>query len=148
MSQDLAQWTTGRLLVTAARRVQHVWEQFLRAQGISHAGFTILEGLQAGPLPQRELARESRVTDQTISRSIERLQGCGLVTRSTDPEDERRQLVSITDEGRRLHRKITEQVASSTVISAPVGDVDQLRTALTALIESLDGPDNGVYRVP
>ncbi len=138
MAQQLSEWTTGRLLMTASRLVQHAWEELLREHGVSHAGFIILECLLDGPLPQRGLARDCRVTDQTISRSIERLERHGMVTRATDPLDERRQLVSITDEGRALHARIHDRVAAGTVITGAVDDPERFRAALLQLVQSLD----------
>ncbi len=125
--------------MTASRLMQHAWEQLLRQHGVSHAGFVILESLQEGPLPQRSVARYCLVTDQTISRSIERLERHGMVTRATDPQDERRQLVTITERGRDLHTRITERVESDPLITGAIKDADQFRESLLEVIASLEG---------
>ncbi|QDQ99071.1 winged helix DNA-binding protein [Tomitella fengzijianii] len=124
--------------MTASRLMQHAWEQLLREHGVSHAGFIILESLRDGPLPQRSVARYCRVTDQTISRSIERLERHGMVTRATDPQDERRQLVTITERGRELHARITERVESDPLITGAIKDPEQFRAALLELIANLE----------
>ncbi|WP_235681372.1 MarR family winged helix-turn-helix transcriptional regulator [Tomitella gaofuii] len=138
MTRQLSEWSIGRLLMTASRLMQHAWEQLLREHGVSHAGFIILESLRDGPLPQRGVARYCRVTDQTISRSIERLERHGLVTRATDPHDERRQLVTITERGRELHTRITERVESDPLIAGAIKDPEQFRASLLELIASLE----------
>lgn len=138
VAQQLSDWNTGRLLMTASRLIQHAWEQLLREHGVSHAGFVILESLRDGPMPQRSVARYCRVTDQTISRSIERLERLRLVTRATDPEDERRQLVTITPDGLALYARITERVAASPLITGAVREPEQFRAALLELIASLE----------
>ncbi|MGS2642908.1 MarR family transcriptional regulator [Streptosporangium sp. LJ11] len=55
-----------------------------------------------GRLSQRELATLCRVTDQTMSRTIEGLHRAGYVERGTDERDRRRTLVEITPAGREV----------------------------------------------
>src|SRR4051794_34990633 len=61
---DREDWVTGRLLVTAARLVEHAWNARLRADGVSHAGLIVLSTLGRGPTSQRELAADQHVTEQ------------------------------------------------------------------------------------
>ncbi len=49
---------------------------------------------------QRELATALRVTPQTMSATLERLEQAGYVERSRDPDDRRRTLCSLTERGR------------------------------------------------
>jgi len=92
-------WPTGRLLSTAARLVEHAWVEALEARGLTHAGMIALHFLDAGPLSQSELARLAKVENQTMSRTIERLERSGFVERRADPADRRRQIVSRTAAG-------------------------------------------------
>jgi len=92
-------WPTGRLLSTAARLVEHAWVEALEARGLTHAGMIALHFLDAGPLSQSELARLAKVENQTMSRTIERLERSGFVERRADPSDRRRQIVSRTAAG-------------------------------------------------
>lgn len=92
-------WPTGRLLSTAARLVEHAWVDALEARGLTHAGMIALHFLDAGPLSQSELARLAKVENQTMSRTIERLERSGFVERRADPADRRRQIVSRTAAG-------------------------------------------------
>ena len=41
------QWPTNRLLSTAARLVEHAWNESLASLGITHAGVMVLDVLQA-----------------------------------------------------------------------------------------------------
>ncbi|MGC7094339.1 MarR family winged helix-turn-helix transcriptional regulator [Amycolatopsis lurida] len=58
--------------------------------------------LDAEPRSQRQLAVLCRVTDQTMSRTIERLQRNGFVARENDVADRRRTIVRLTAAGRRV----------------------------------------------
>ena len=146
VSQEIEEWSTARLLVTASRMLERAWEQVLRDHGVTHAGYTILEEcLLGGAQPQRRLARNCRVTDQTISRTIERLERKDLVSRATDLADERRQLVSITEAGRRVYARVVADVRLSSALTEAVADSGQLRQPLLAMIEKLEGQlDSGV----
>lgn len=139
VSQEIEDWSTARLLVTASRMLEHAWEQLLRDHGVTHAGYTILEEcLLDGAQPQRKLARSCRVTDQTISRTIERLARKDLVSRETDPSDERRQLVSITEAGREVYKRVLADVRASTMLSDAVSDSAQLRVLLLEMITKFE----------
>ncbi len=138
-TQGIENWSTARLLVTASRMLEHAWEQLLRGHGVTHAGYTILEEcLLDGAQTQRKLARSCRVTDQTISRTIERLERKDLVSRVTDRADERRQLVSITGVGRSVYARVVADVNGSASLTDGVSDSAQLRTLLLEMIDKFE----------
>lgn len=134
---DLDEWPTGRLLSTAARLMEHSWERTLADFGISSAGLVVLHVLAGGPATQRQIARASQVTDQTASRTIERLEGTGHLTRQVDPRDERRRLVTITDEGLATYRTLLDIEREAPSLFAPIGDSEAtLRRLLLDLIRA------------
>lgn len=92
-------WPTGRLLSTAARLVEHAWVEALEARGLTHAGMIALHFLDTGPLTQSDLARLAKVENQTMSRTVERLERSGFIERHADPVDRRRQVVTRTASG-------------------------------------------------
>ncbi|PPF50479.1 MarR family transcriptional regulator [Clavibacter michiganensis] len=96
---QLASWPTGRLLSTAARAVEHAWAEALATLGVTHAGLIALHLLRDGPLSQIQLARSAHVETQTMSRTLERLEREGLVSRAPDPDDRRRHVVARTEAG-------------------------------------------------
>ncbi|HET7388123.1 MAG TPA: MarR family transcriptional regulator [Nocardioidaceae bacterium] len=63
---------------------------------------TLRHLVRRGPRSLSELARADRVTTQAISLRIRPLLDAGLITRSVDPNDARRGVVSVTDDGRRV----------------------------------------------
>ena len=98
-STEPADWPTGRLLFTVVRRIEHEWNEHLARWELNHAGFPVLLHLAGGSRTQRELARVSSVTEQTMSKVVARLERSGYVTRTTDPHDRRRRMVTVTDAG-------------------------------------------------
>ncbi|AUM19191.1 MULTISPECIES: MarR family winged helix-turn-helix transcriptional regulator [Rhodococcus] len=136
MSDDLESWPTGRLLSTAARLVEQAWESTLRAHGLTHAGLVALHTIADGPRSQREIARACRVTDQTMSRTVEHLERSGLVTRTVDPADERRMRVQITESGNELYRAMIKLERTDAQPTAVVSDPGTLRSLLIELVRS------------
>ncbi|MER2087860.1 MarR family transcriptional regulator [Rhodococcus sp. (in: high G+C Gram-positive bacteria)] len=137
MSSDgLDDWPTGRLLSTAARLVEHSWEKVLRSQDMTHAGLIVLHSIARGPASQRDIAKNARVTDQTMSRTIDRLERAGYVTRDTDPRDERRRVIAITDAGRLTYERLLTLEKEDAALTVGVGDVAALREQLLRLVRS------------
>lgn len=137
---DHVDWVTGRLLATAARLVEQVWNGRLRADGVSHAGLIVLSTLGRGPSSQRELAADQHVTEQTIGRTIAHLESTGHVVRRSDPADRRRRLVGLTESGAALLAEMfkTGERLTDDILRAEGIDVPQFRRALTGLIRAMD----------
>ena len=97
---ELSDWSTSRLLTTAARIVEHSWNEKLLSIGITHAGLTTLGVLQReGTLTGVRLAQLVHVQAQTVGRTLDRLEKRGLVTRLRNTADRRSQRISITSAG-------------------------------------------------
>lgn len=95
----MAEWPTGRLLSTASRLVEHAWLDTLAKHGLSHAGLIALHLLGEEPTNQTDLAERARVENQTMSRTLDRLEREGFVLRERDPRDRRRHIVTRTAAG-------------------------------------------------
>lgn len=97
---ELNDWSTSRLLTTAARIVEHSWNEKLLSIGITHAGLTTLGVLEReGTLTGVKLAQLVHVQAQTVGRTLDRLEKRGLVTRLRNTADRRSQRISITSAG-------------------------------------------------
>jgi len=92
-------WPIGRLLSTAARLVEHAWQEALEQRDLTHAGLIALHLLDAGDLDQTDLAHRARVEAQTMSRTVDRLERAGFVERTSHPADRRRRYVARTEAG-------------------------------------------------
>ncbi len=133
-------WTLSRLLITASRLVEHHIAEQLRPYHLTHASFGVLALVSRGPISQRELAHATRVEEQTISQSVDRLERLGMVTREKDPTDRRRFLVTMTDAGREAFRQATRHDHAEQAL-AGLPEADQLRSALSTLIEAMGGQE-------
>jgi DNA-binding MarR family transcriptional regulator len=83
----------------AARLIQRRQDQALADLGLTHAAVIALQGLTAGPLNQENLAAEIKVRSQSLGRVLARLEGEGLVTRTSSSRDRRSNDVALTDAG-------------------------------------------------
>ena len=124
-------WPTGRLLSTASRLVEHAWGEALESLGLTHAGLIALHLLDLGPTSQSELARHARVEAQTMSRTLDRLERAGWITREPDPADRRRHVVAKTPAGADVFRRAQNLEAE---IFPEIEDVDALRAALLQIL--------------
>jgi DNA-binding MarR family transcriptional regulator len=74
-----------------------------RASGESPARLSALSVLVfGGPRPIGRLARDEGVSAPTMTRLVAGLERDGLVTRASDPDDRRSQLIAATDRGREI----------------------------------------------
>ncbi|MGK9146012.1 MarR family transcriptional regulator [Plantibacter flavus] len=129
----MSEWPTGRLLSTASRLVEHAWQQALEGLGVTHAGLIVLHLLEAGPASQKELARRARVQNQTMSRTLDRLQRDGHIERVAAADDRRRHVVTRTDAGTQVWRAADRLEAD---VFPAVPDQDALRAQLLAIVRS------------
>lgn len=143
-ADDLASWATGRLLSHAARLVEHDWNLHLSRWELNHASLAVLHVLGNGALTQHELAAELGVEDQTVSRTLEKLERCGYVRRARDRADRRRVRVALTPLGRSTYASAADRQRAEEHF-AEVGDVAALREGLVAVIRARSrqrwGPD-------
>jgi MarR family transcriptional regulator, organic hydroperoxide resistance regulator len=143
---DITLWPTGRLLSTAARLVEHAWNEKLDGLSLTHAGVIALEVLVAtGPMTQSALAQIVRVQAQTIGQTLTRLESGGYVHRQRSQSDRRSQMVSITDAGNAAVKE-ARGLERSVLESAAV-DTDKLRKELQTIVLVLAARDEQARRV-
>ncbi|MBG0826662.1 winged helix DNA-binding protein [Planomonospora sp. ID67723] len=130
-------WPTGRLLSVAARVVEGRFHEFLAARGLTHAGLIALHHAAEGRLPQRELAALCRVTDQTMSRTVEHLRRSGYVVKETDARDRRRTLIEVTAAGLRVLAEARRQERDSDGLFGELEDYAVFREQLIRLISAI-----------
>ncbi|MBB3036094.1 MarR family winged helix-turn-helix transcriptional regulator [Hoyosella altamirensis] len=138
ISDELAAWPTGRLLSVAARKLEHAWERILDERGLTHAGLVALHCVARGAQYQREIAKQCRVTDQTMSRTVERLSQLGYITKSRDAHDARRSTIKITDGGYRIYRELHALERDDPRLVAGLPEHGELRRLLLQLLAHLD----------
>ncbi|SFQ58837.1 DNA-binding transcriptional regulator, MarR family [Amycolatopsis arida] len=143
-TEDPETWPTSRLLSVAARVVEARWAMLLETLGLTHAGLVALHHLGEDALAQRALARRCRVTDQTISRTVDRLVRSGFAERTADPADRRRQLVRPTPAGRAVYTRAADTERTDPVVTNAIGDDAAFRERLLTIIRRLGESDGSV----
>jgi MarR family transcriptional regulator, organic hydroperoxide resistance regulator len=135
---DIERWPTGRLLSTAARLVEHAWDENLRSIGLTHAGVIALEVLSAtGPITQTALAQIVRVQAQTMGQTLSRLETHGHISRRRSSEDRRVHVVSLTDAGREALERAVE--SEQQVLAQVSIDTSMFRQELKVVVRELAG---------
>jgi DNA-binding MarR family transcriptional regulator len=133
---DMDHWPTGRLLSTAARLVEHSWNEKLGAIGLTHAGVIAIEVLDAqGPMTQAQLAQYVRVQAQTMGKTLSRLESHGHIVRVRSTSDRRSHVVSLTEQGKEAVAAAVEMERS--VLASASIDPDLLRQELQAVVREL-----------
>lgn len=129
-------WPTGRLLSTAARLVEHSWNEKLGAIGLTHAGVIAIEVLAAqGPMTQAQLAQFVRVQAQTMGKTLSRLESHGHIMRVRSTSDRRSHVVSLTERGKEAVAAAVEMERS--VLASASIDPEVLRQELKAVVREL-----------
>ncbi|MBX9364079.1 MarR family winged helix-turn-helix transcriptional regulator [Streptomyces massasporeus] len=98
-----------------ARRLQQahylLWNAMV-SEEITSPQFAVLNTLVAEPgLDQRTVGERVGLDRSTIAEVISRLSRRGLLDKVRDPQDGRRSLLHLTDEGARTHRRLTVRTA-------------------------------------
>ena len=130
-----------RLLVTAGRFARSV----SRAQRSKHANIVwrVLGTLDAdGAMRMTWLAANESVSQGTMTTTMQRLEGLGLVNRQADPTDGRAMLFEITDQGRAELAEHRSKVAQALVPYLDgISALD--RAAIDRVVEMMDDMAKG-----
>ena len=94
---------TSCLLLKVGQVVFRLTEQRLAALGLRTRHYSILQALiDAGSMSQQDLGAYLRIDPATMVASLDDLEGLGLATRTRSPQDRRRYVVAVTEQGRRV----------------------------------------------
>jgi DNA-binding MarR family transcriptional regulator len=108
----------------------------LRPYGLSPSAFNVLMALSNTPerlLEPCELAERLLVSRPSMSGLLDTLEGKGMVRRRVHPQDRRRVLVSLTDEGARLATRALRPVHAELEEVFSALDADELDDLVGAL---------------
>ncbi|GGL78992.1 transcriptional regulator [Streptomyces fumigatiscleroticus] len=115
-----------------ARRLQQahylLWNTMV-SEEITSPQFAVLNAIISEPagLDQRTVGEKVGLDRSTIAEVISRLGRRGLLDKVRDPQDGRRSLLRLTDEGTRTHRKLTVRTARmNQVFLAPLSAEEQV----------------------
>ncbi|MEU8226346.1 MarR family transcriptional regulator [Kribbella sp. NPDC048915] len=125
------------LLTQSAAQAHRVVTESFAAGGARAYHFRLLATLvEFGPASQATLGRRSSIDRSDVVAALNELEEDGFVERSPDPEDGRRNVITITTAGKRHYRRLTKLIGSAQEeIFAPLSATD--RTRLTAILGKL-----------
>lgn len=132
---DLEQVARLRLAVArVSRRLRTV----PAGQGMTSTQLSVLAAVvRHGPMKLGDLATAEDVNPTMLSRIVAKLDGDGLLSRTSDPDDARVAVVSVTAAGRRRHEKIRHQRTEALAAVLTDLDPDHVR-ALSAAVPALE----------
>ena len=138
---ELVDDVAGGLQVSVRLLVQRLRQFAAIPDDVSSSESSALARLhRVGPSTAAELARLERISPQSMGATVIGLESRGLVCREPDPEDGRRSIISLTEEGddvlRRRRRARDEVLAHALVSGFSEEELLQLKAA-TPLLERL-----------
>ncbi|MDY0815873.1 MarR family winged helix-turn-helix transcriptional regulator [Kitasatospora purpeofusca] len=127
----------SRLLAVNALHADRLVNDGLAAEGARKWHFAALTALtDGGPASQSDLSRRTGIYRSDMVAVVNELAGRGLVERTSDPADRRRNVITVTAEGRAHLRRLDTVVdAAQDALLAPLDADDRAR--LTDLLTRL-----------
>lgn len=134
------------VLAKLGRLGQRLSQESIAEQGLLLPHFSVLAALDdAGPLAQHDLAARLGINRSHLVAYVDELESRTAISRQRDPDDRRRQVVSLTPAGRKLLAQLRVPIAEVqeqflAVLSEHERSV--LMKLLLRLLEQADEPDN------
>ncbi|MEU2515682.1 MarR family winged helix-turn-helix transcriptional regulator [Streptomyces syringium] len=137
--RSLPSWLLGR----ASARGRRLVGEALAREGMRMPHHAVLSAVaDLGPVAQAELGRTTGFDPKDMVGILNDLQADGLVTRTPDPGDRRKNAITITREGRRrLTRlaKLGDEANEALLAPLTPAEREQFLTLLTRVVEA-EGP--------
>ncbi len=131
--RSLPSWLLGR----AAARGRALVAEALAAEGMKMWHHVVLSAVRdLAPVAQADLARSVRLDPKDVVGILNDLQAAGLLVRAPDPEDRRKNAVSLTGEGARLLKrceKAAREAADELLAPLSPGEREQFMGLLTRI---------------
>jgi len=122
-------------LYGAANRMARLHKPLLEPLGLTFPQYLVVHALlDESPMPVGMLGTRLDMDTGTITPLVKRLEAAGMVTRTRDPDDERRVMVELTKQGRALEKKVrgvTDRIKTACEMNDKA--IDALRRTLDAL---------------
>ena len=129
----------GRLLGFAHAAVTRVSSQRLKPHGLTMQNWIVLTALWRTPwLSESELADYCHMSLSAMSKLVDRMEGKGLLRRERDPDDARRAIIHLADEGRAKAHLIDfyEEINQIALKGFTEAEAQALRLYLERIIEN------------
>lgn len=144
--QDTTFWLLGR----ASRLAQQLTSERLAQTGMRHGFYGVLATLdEFGPAAQAEIGRRLRVDPSDMVAILNDLEREGYIERDRDPNDKRRNTITLTRNGQSALTNYDQAIAQaqdSVMAGLSTADRDKLISLLKALIDTDKRPPTGENR--
>ncbi|MBN2177460.1 MAG: MarR family transcriptional regulator [Demequinaceae bacterium] len=105
---------------------------------------------RTGPTTQAGIAKGICLADSTLTRRLDSMENDGLVIRTVDPEDKRRTIVALSEQGEALHdvqRERADAVTAGFVKGIAHSDLEALARVIDGIHANLlaDGADPTIH---
>lgn len=123
-------------LAVASRSVIGLYRPLLEPMGLTHPQYLVMLALwEEAPLKVNQLAHRLSLEPATLSPMLKRLEANGMVSRHSDPHDERALAVDLTNQGREA-RQQAEQVPKAIVkrLGMSIEELEDLHRNLIRVI--------------
>jgi len=118
-----------------------------RAGGFSPEQVALLVAIKYTPgIGVRELAAQERISAPAMSKHVDRLEGAGLFARTPSEHDRRRVGLTLTDEGRRVLRRVRSRRTAWLVSRLDALSPDELAAIEAAIAPLSTLPEKGDRR--
>lgn len=136
-------------LYTASNLVTRLYWPHLQALGLTYLQYLALLALwERSPQTVGELGRRLHLDSGTLTPLFKRLEGMELVTRTRDPQDERRVMIAVTEKARELRREaLAVPRAVFSQIPLTLEEMVDLKARLGQLIDGLSSGASGSGRI-
>jgi DNA-binding MarR family transcriptional regulator len=141
----------SRLLTHTAMHAERLVNERLVGAGAHRWHYAVLVALQSGAASQATLSRRTGIYRSDMVAVINELADRGHVERTPDPNDRRRNLISLTRRGRRHLRRLDKVVAAiqdDLLVPLTQSERDQLTRILRRLLDYHDGSTPRPSREP
>jgi len=145
MTDQVAPLAAGPALIRVGTAIAELYERHSRAVGLTSAQARLLFILAEKPANMLGLTDAVKVRKSTMTSLVDRMQELGLLTRSPDPKDRRKLVVTITPEGAERSKEFERGMRSSvTRLLAPLNEVES--GALSRILSVILGESDRLLR--
>lgn len=127
-------------LYAATNLLNRLYGPVLKPLGLTYPQYLVMLVLwEEEPQTVGSLGARLYLDSGTLTPLLKRMEGAGLITRSRDPEDERRVVIGLTERGKALRAEALHVPGTIAGGRSPEG-LDALREGVTRLVAMLAAP--------
>ena len=143
-TRDTSTLTVADRLRPVLLQINRELKRETRAGGFSPEQVALLVAIKYSPgIGVRELAAQERISAPAMSKHVDRLEGAGLVARTPSEHDRRRVGLTLTDEGRRVLRRVRSRRTAWLVSRLEALSPEELAAVEAAIAPLATLPEKG-----